>query len=295
MSRVHEITTNKYGFHTKWELNEETLRQKHSLKTEEYFVDEMENVKWHLTWISKDENFCLYLNIESEKEVSYTTYLHYFLIPSHFENFCEAYIKDEVVTINFHGFFCYTPEINIFNNPIISNANEWGSKFKHNSSTDFSINVDDQIIHIHKLLVSVESSVFTKMFEGNFKEAQEKKVTITDFKYEIVQAAIDYCYAQNISSILDDQDKTIDLLYFADKYDFSTLKPKLEKFLSQKICKENVSIFASISEKANSLQLRKACLNFIHDLFNKKEGFPAEEVAKLDAQFLIDLVTLALN
>uniref|UniRef100_A0A914Q2I1 BTB domain-containing protein n=1 Tax=Panagrolaimus davidi TaxID=227884 RepID=A0A914Q2I1_9BILA len=133
------------------------------------------------------------------------------------------------------------------------------------------------------------------MFEGNFKEAQEKKVTITDFKYEIVQAAIDYCYAQNMSSILDDQDKTIDLLYFANKYDFSTLKPKLEKLLSQKISKENISILALVSGETNSLQLRKACLNFIHDQFNKKEGFPAEEVAKFDAQFLIDLVTLALN
>lgn len=69
----------------------------------------------------------------------------------------------------------------------------------------------------------------------------------------------------------------------------------MEKFLSQKICKENVSIIASISGETNSLQLRKACLNFIHDQFNKKEGFPAEEVAKFDAQFLIDLVTLALN
>uniref|UniRef100_A0AC35ETA2 BTB domain-containing protein n=1 Tax=Panagrolaimus sp. PS1159 TaxID=55785 RepID=A0AC35ETA2_9BILA len=155
--------------------------------------------------------------------------------------------------------------------------------------------VEGQTIQIHKLVVSVESTVFKRMFEGNFKEAKENRVTINDGKYEIIQAAIDYCYSQNISAILEDQSKCIDLLYFANQYDFLTLKPKLENLLGQKICKENLSLLVSTADKTSSLQLRQSCIYFFSALFIRNDTFPPEEVAEFDIQFLQDIVTQALN
>uniref|UniRef100_A0A914Z3Y7 BTB domain-containing protein n=1 Tax=Panagrolaimus superbus TaxID=310955 RepID=A0A914Z3Y7_9BILA len=65
------------------------------------------------------------------------------------------------------------------------------------------------------------------MFDSAFQEAKENKVTITDSSLEIVKAAMDYCYRQNLSpSFFQDLNNAINLLYFCDKYDFETLKPQ---------------------------------------------------------------------
>uniref|UniRef100_A0A914QGY3 BTB domain-containing protein n=1 Tax=Panagrolaimus davidi TaxID=227884 RepID=A0A914QGY3_9BILA len=314
MSLAREFTTKKYGFHTKWELSAEMLHRRETLTTEVKTVEGMPDVKWSLSWSSEGYYFELHFIVESENEIEYTmfhqcpysvrTYIsrngtstgqQKILLDQAAKKF-EGYTNnDGKFTIDFHGFFSYTKKANAINDGSIYNAADWGLRLKEDDSTDFDIIVDGQTIHIHKLIVRVESKVFTKTFEADFKEAKEKKVTITDFKYEIVQAAIDYCYGQNISAILEDQQKAIDLLYFANKYDFLTLKQKMETILGKKLCKENVSILASTADKTNSLQLRQACINFLRPLFNTKEGLPAEEIATLDSQFLIDLVSQALN
>uniref|UniRef100_A0AC35F686 BTB domain-containing protein n=1 Tax=Panagrolaimus sp. PS1159 TaxID=55785 RepID=A0AC35F686_9BILA len=260
MSLSREFTTMKYGFHTKWELSTEMLHRKNVSETAVQIVEGMPNVKWFLSWTSDGPFRYLHCNVESENEIDYTL--------------CHRYSSSKAPigpnTVFRNGTIIGKQIIQVDNTPYkkLSDEyfhNDWGLRFKQKDSTDFDIIVDGQTIHIHKLIVSVESKVFTTTFEANFKESKEKKVTITDFKYEIVQAAIDYCYGQNISAILEDQQKAIDLLYFANKYDFITLK------------------------------LRQACIDFLRPLFNKKEGFSLEEIATLDNQFLIDLVSQALN
>uniref|UniRef100_A0AC34FQH4 BTB domain-containing protein n=1 Tax=Panagrolaimus sp. ES5 TaxID=591445 RepID=A0AC34FQH4_9BILA len=96
------------------------------------------------------------------------------------------------------------------------NPSEWGLQLKQNGFEDFAIHVDGQIIQIHKVLVSVESTVFKRMFDNGFKEAKENQVKIIDF-------------------------------------------------------------------------------NFLRGLLNKGQGFPAKDVASFDPQFLVDLVSQALN
>uniref|UniRef100_A0A914QQV1 BTB domain-containing protein n=1 Tax=Panagrolaimus davidi TaxID=227884 RepID=A0A914QQV1_9BILA len=315
MAAPREITTNKHGFHVKWVLNEKTLLSRNSCKTEVKTVEGMPDVKWYLQSVHNVKGFYLYFNIESENEIEYTTYLHFFLNPDHAR--CESgisigkksieidrpydssfgkYIINGIVKINFHGFFRYTRQEQInFNIQSVCSAEEWGLRFKQNLPTDFTIMVEGQTIQIHKLIVSAESTVFKRMFEGSFKEARENQVTIPDCKYEIVQAAVDYCYAQNISAILEDQSKCIDLLCFANQYDFLTLKPKLENHLGQKICKENLSLLVSTADKTSSIQLRQSCIYFFSALINRNETFPPEELAEFDFQFLQDMCTQALN
>uniref|UniRef100_A0AC34G9M6 Uncharacterized protein n=1 Tax=Panagrolaimus sp. ES5 TaxID=591445 RepID=A0AC34G9M6_9BILA len=101
------------------------------------------------------------------------------------------------------------------------------------------------------------------MLEGNFTEAKENKATIQGYKAEIVQAAIDYCHGKNIVDFLVDQEKAIELLYFTNQYDFKTLKPKLEKHFAKNLRKENIELFLSTSDKANALELREACIDFL--------------------------------
>uniref|UniRef100_A0A914P8S1 BTB domain-containing protein n=1 Tax=Panagrolaimus davidi TaxID=227884 RepID=A0A914P8S1_9BILA len=128
---------------------------------------------------------------------------------------------------------------------------------------DFEFIVENRTITVSKLLLATESDVFERMFEGNFTEAKENKATINGYKSQIVQVAVDYCHGKDIVDFLMDEENAIELLNFTNQYDFKTLKPKLEKHFATKLTKENIELFLSSSEKANALELREACINFL--------------------------------
>uniref|UniRef100_A0AC34F252 BTB domain-containing protein n=1 Tax=Panagrolaimus sp. ES5 TaxID=591445 RepID=A0AC34F252_9BILA len=162
------------------------------------------------------------------------------------------------------------------NAPKICNSAEWGLRLQNNSEEDFEILAGNKTFGIHKFMVAAESLVFKRMFEDNFKEAAEKKVTITDFKIDIVKAFVEYCYGRDISAFFENESDTIDLLFFADKYDCKTLKPQLENYLASKLSKANVSTFVATADKANALQLRQACIEFVRKILYSDGSFTDE-------------------
>uniref|UniRef100_A0AC34G6Q5 BTB domain-containing protein n=1 Tax=Panagrolaimus sp. ES5 TaxID=591445 RepID=A0AC34G6Q5_9BILA len=319
MSAALQKNIARHGFKARWELELATIDANANLVSEEKTVEGMPDVKWHLQWnySNTDRTYRLYLNFESENEVIYETHLHYFTQPDDttairqtgtstgtkkielqafvFTAFAGSLLNGKLI-IAVDGYFSYInkPTASFFTQ-ISPAASEWGLRLKL-SPKDFDFVVDGKIIEIHKLLVASESPVFARMFESNFEEAKESKATITDYSFETVQSAIDYCYRQDISPYLEDVNNAINLLYFSDKYDFQTLKPILESHLSSAkfLTKENISILASTADKANALQLRQACIKFMCSLLNKNQGFNAEEIAAFDPKFKDDVLLQAL-
>uniref|UniRef100_A0A914R3W1 BTB domain-containing protein n=1 Tax=Panagrolaimus davidi TaxID=227884 RepID=A0A914R3W1_9BILA len=301
----------KYAFKTTWEMDEKLFDDtKVKFATESKAVEGMSNVKWHLECdnvFPPDISFV----VESETEIEYS--MKYKLSDNHskileknditsrgkhmvklfiqipFKN----YVQNGKITLDVEAIFSYKNKpINDFN---VDGASEWGLRLKQNNSEDFEILVYGETIQIHKFMIIAESPVFTKMFESDFKEAKENKVTIIDFKYEIVQAAIDYCYRQNITEFLKDYKNMMELLRFSDKYDFQTLKPKLEKHVENNLTKESVFHIASAAEKANAPKLRQACIKFVKPFLNNCSAWPATEMTEIDPMFWKDLVAAALN
>uniref|UniRef100_A0A914Q579 BTB domain-containing protein n=1 Tax=Panagrolaimus davidi TaxID=227884 RepID=A0A914Q579_9BILA len=322
MQSQNTVAIQKYAFKTTWEMDEKLFDDtKVEFATESKAVEGMPDVKWHLEC---DNTFPpdIYFVVESETQIEYSMkykisdntsqileksditstgnlYVHllrvygslYLLsIPT---NEIRNYVENGKITLDVEAIFSYKNKpINDF---YVDGASEWGLRLKQNNSEDFEILVDGETIRIHKFMLIAESPVFTKMFESDFNEAKEKKVTITDFKYEIVQAAIDYCYRQNITEFLKDYKNMMELLRFSDKYDFQTLKPKLEKHVENNLTKENVFHIASTAEKANAPKLRQACIKFVKQFLNNCTAWPATEMTVIDPIFLKDLVASALN
>ena len=96
-------------------------------------------------------------------------------------------------------------------------------------------------------MLSVESDIWKKLF----KEATDTTVKVTEFKVETVKAAVEYCYAQDISDFLEVIENAIELLKFADKYDFQTLKVGFFRYQSNRSSTPGWSIptFYSTSPK----------------------------------------------
>ena len=79
----------------------------------------------------------------------------------------------------------------------------------------------------HKFILSIESTVL----EDLFRSASGDYLEIPEFKFETVKAAVNYCYAQDMTDFLEVTQNALELLTFADKYDFKTLKVGFFKIL----------------------------------------------------------------
>uniref|UniRef100_A0AC34G5B0 BTB domain-containing protein n=1 Tax=Panagrolaimus sp. ES5 TaxID=591445 RepID=A0AC34G5B0_9BILA len=264
MSFHQKIFISKHAFVTRWEIDKSMFVKRQTFCSKIETMEGMPDVKWYLKCTYSQNGYSFSFCIESQNEISYTINFcgkEYNSIAisisgrefrsctgtvngsKEIRNFANYSMGVDAENARFNsqkfifavqGFFSYAEKKkNICK--LYNIDDEWGSRLKQNNSEDFDIHVDKKIIKIHKLIVAAESPVFAKMFQDNFKEAKENKVTIVDFKNEIVQAAMNYCYRQDISELIKNENDEIDLLYFCDKYDFQTLKPKLEKFLAQKI------------------------------------------------------------
>uniref|UniRef100_A0AC34FE34 BTB domain-containing protein n=1 Tax=Panagrolaimus sp. ES5 TaxID=591445 RepID=A0AC34FE34_9BILA len=240
MSILTENTTPLYGFKIKGDIDKFLLCKNKIYFTKQKVVDGMPDIKWSLKFSLHPICISMHLEIDSKEEIEWMAdyifddkgtrrgsstgiekiMLGNFPIENLFVPSNVHYRKQDKIAFKVEAaFYLKSSKSNIAK---ICNPSEWGLRLQQNSEEDFDFDFGGEIIKIHKFMVAAESPVFKKMFEDNFKEAAEKKVTITDFKIHIIKAFVDYCYGRDIT-IENDEDE-INLLYFADKYDCKTLK-----------------------------------------------------------------------
>uniref|UniRef100_A0AC34G6G9 BTB domain-containing protein n=1 Tax=Panagrolaimus sp. ES5 TaxID=591445 RepID=A0AC34G6G9_9BILA len=211
-----------------------------------------------------------------------------------FFNPSKYFISGGKVIVGVYGSFSYT-EKSSNRYSLICDPTKWKAKLIEKLPHNFDIIVEKEIITVAKLFLATESDVFERMFEANFTEAREQKVTIQGYSVETVKNAIDYCYGKDIGAFLAVEENAIELLLFSNQYNFETLKPKMEKYFISKLSLKNIEIFALISDKANALELRQSCVNFVQSLFNTNPKWPNGELPEFDAKFMRDVVSQALT
>ena len=54
--------------------------------------------------------------------------------------------------------------------------------------------VEDKELHVHTAVLSLASPVFERMFNGSFKEAQTKRVTLEDKEYDLIEHMLRIIY-----------------------------------------------------------------------------------------------------
>uniref|UniRef100_A0A914QL20 BTB domain-containing protein n=1 Tax=Panagrolaimus davidi TaxID=227884 RepID=A0A914QL20_9BILA len=70
--------------------------------------------------------------------------------------------------------------------------------YQKHREKEFTIFVGKKPLKVHKKVLTDASPVFTAMFESGMKEVTEKKMTITDFDLEIVNAAVKLLYSDSV-------------------------------------------------------------------------------------------------
>uniref|UniRef100_A0A914QWW2 BTB domain-containing protein n=1 Tax=Panagrolaimus davidi TaxID=227884 RepID=A0A914QWW2_9BILA len=132
-------------------------------------------------------------------------------------------------------------------------------------------------------------------FNDMFENATGDKVEIAGFKLETFKAAVDFCYAQDIAEFVTNDENAVELLLFADKYDFKTLKPKLEAHFQNLLTTENVGIMVAAANKVHCQSLRQACIDFVRSLLNNNKSGSNIDISIFDAMFLQEVLQQALK
>ena len=110
-------------------------------------------------------------------------------------------------------------------------------------TSDFKIVCQGEELKCHKLILSLRSDFFKKMFNRDCKESNEGIMTTTDFTGKTMRSFLKYLYTDSIDQVEID----CDLLRAAHLYDFKKLISECVRGLSMKINDDNVKEMLQIA------------------------------------------------
>jgi speckle-type POZ protein len=200
----------------------------------------------------------------------------------------KRFIVDGKMTINMDGILTIEKESE--NEKLLQYDDSVDSKLGlalwKQENKDLTISADGKEIHAHKSVLAARSPVFSRMFESGMKEANENKVTIKDFTFDIVEKAIKLCYHQSLVPYSTLEEKT-KLLQFFEKYDIQPLKDELEKNLISDLNECTVCRLTNAALLSNAPKLEMKCTEFLKSCFKTK---PIADFDILDKDFALNFL-----
>uniref|UniRef100_A0A8D3ARZ0 Kelch repeat and BTB (POZ) domain containing 4 n=2 Tax=Scophthalmus maximus TaxID=52904 RepID=A0A8D3ARZ0_SCOMX len=97
---------------------------------------------------------------------------------------------------------------------------------------DVTVNVDSKEFHLHRLVLSAQSSFFRSMFTSNLKESHDRAIELKDVSATVFQLLIDYIYHGTIKLRVEELQDTYEM---ADMYQLTALFEECSRFLSRTV------------------------------------------------------------
>lgn len=153
--------------------------------------------------------------------------------------------------------------------------------------SDITFIVEGKPVYAHKLLC-MRCSYFRAMFDGQMREAQEKRITINSVSHKVFLALLEYLYTDEVEISLD---IAMDLFVAADQFGVERLKRLCEKKILLSI---NIDSAATILQAANmhiAHGLRQSCMDFVlrnFDAVSKTAAF--EEMGRSNVELVFEIL-----
>uniref|UniRef100_A0A7E4UZR4 BTB domain-containing protein n=1 Tax=Panagrellus redivivus TaxID=6233 RepID=A0A7E4UZR4_PANRE len=101
------------------------------------------------------------------------------------------------------------------------------------------------------------------MFTHDTAEAKNGEVDITDFDFETVKTAIDFCYGREMKT--PSIETVVGMLRFADKYDIKSVTDQLVKMPRLNLSNENFPAIVLYAYDCSKDDLFEECCKFFED------------------------------
>ncbi|XP_020287366.1 RCC1 and BTB domain-containing protein 1-like [Pseudomyrmex gracilis] len=163
-----------------------------------------------------------------------------------------------------------------------------GNAFDDESTSDLTIEVDKQPIHVHKAILKIRCPYFKNMFQHNWSENNQSVIEHTQFSYTVFKAFLRYLY----TGVVDlPPEKALELLDLANAYCENNLKRRCIRMIKQEISVANVAFLYSTAIEYNAKELEEFCFKFA--LNHMTAVTQTENFAKLDENTLKTFITKA--
>ncbi|KAI9117235.1 hypothetical protein K1719_011401 [Acacia pycnantha] len=130
------------------------------------------------------------------------------------------------------------------------------------SLSDVTFLVEGKRFYAHRICLLASSDVFRAMLDGVYREKEAKYIPIPNIKWAAFELMMRYIYTGAVDVNLD---LSQDLLRAADQY----LLDGLKRYCECDISLGNVSQLYKLSESMNAMSLRRACILFLLEQFDK--------------------------
>uniref|UniRef100_A0A7E4W4L6 BTB domain-containing protein n=1 Tax=Panagrellus redivivus TaxID=6233 RepID=A0A7E4W4L6_PANRE len=132
---------------------------------------------------------------------------------------------------------------------------------------DFEFVVGDSNVKAHRQFLALISPVFHAVFSHDTIEARTGQLVVKDFEFNVVKAAIDFCYGRELN---DNSIETIvGVLRFGDKYDIKSFSAELEKVLLFNLNSQSFCVIAHYAFDCSKADIMEECAKFFKENINK--------------------------
>ena len=128
------------------------------------------------------------------------------------------------------------------------------------SDVTFVVGEQKTKIHAHKLLLMLHSEYFYAMFNGNFKETNEKEVDAMDIEPEIFLEILKFIYCGEVDLA---PDNILDIYIHSEKFMIPELHSLTTEYLHEKLNYENVLRVFSTNRSYELDFINEHCLEII--------------------------------
>ncbi|GBL98969.1 Speckle-type POZ protein B [Araneus ventricosus] len=138
--------------------------------------------------------------------------------------------------------------------------------YQNSPEADVTLVVGAEKIRAHKLILTVRSTVFKKIFYHDMEEAEQNSVAITDVQLPALQRLVEFLYTGIIEEGENkdmDLQELYDLYYAADKYEVMDLREMVGNTLLGRIQVDNASEILIWVDRHNDKDLKYKVMNFI--------------------------------
>ncbi|XP_011268118.1 RCC1 and BTB domain-containing protein 1 [Camponotus floridanus] len=134
--------------------------------------------------------------------------------------------------------------------------------FNDSSTSDLTIQVEKQSIHVHKAILMIRCQYYRNMFKYNWKENDQNIITQDQFSYNVYKAFLEYLYTGIINL---PSEKVLELAQLADAYGETNLKENCVLLIKQTITVSNVAMIYKEAVQYNSQEVEEICFQFALD------------------------------
>lgn len=130
-------------------------------------------------------------------------------------------------------------------------ANDFENLMEKSVLSDFTINIGNKELKVHKNILAARSKVFSAMFQHEMEENEKNCTEVTDIDYDVMKELLRFIYCGEVKDL---QKLAMPLIHAAEKYELCSLKSVCEEALQSRI---NLQEYHEILNVANLYDCKK--------------------------------------